>query len=72
MAYCQWLLQEHTGDVALVTQMLVTDNAGFVQDAVFTTTCHLWAESNAHAHHLANHQHQFSINVWARIIWDDL
>jgi hypothetical protein len=32
----------------------------------------MWAENNPHAHHAENHQYQFSINVAAGIISDDL
>jgi hypothetical protein len=38
----------------------------------FLTTSHMCAENNPHAHHIANQQCQFSINLWAGIIRDDL
>jgi hypothetical protein len=63
-AYCQWLRCHHINDVAFVTQLSVTNEAGFMQDGTFNChKSHLRAENNPHACHIANHQHHFSINV---------
>jgi hypothetical protein len=34
VAFCQWLLRQHINDVALVTRLLVTDEAGFTRDGI--------------------------------------
>jgi hypothetical protein len=37
-----------------------------------TRTCGLWSDENPHAIHSARHQQQFSVNVWASIVGDNL
>jgi hypothetical protein len=70
-AYCQWLLRQHISNVALVTRLLLTDEARFTRDRIFSAISRLWVENNSHARHAANHHRQFSINMWAGIIGDD-
>jgi hypothetical protein len=72
-ACCLWPLRQHINDAARVTRLLTTDEAGFKQDGIFNRhNNHLWAENIPNARRDANHQRQFSINVWAGIIWGDL
>ena len=57
----------------LTRNVLVTDEACFNRTGVFNFhNLHLWAQENPHAFRRHFFQQQFSVNVWAGIVDDQL
>ncbi|XP_026829886.1 uncharacterized protein LOC105283860 [Ooceraea biroi] len=72
IAFCQWflsrnLIQPNFGRIALFS-----DEACFTRDGVFNSrNSHIWDE-NPHAVAFTRHQQQFSVNIWAGIVGENL
>jgi hypothetical protein len=50
-----------------------TDEACFTRDGIFNfNDAHMWDDENHYALGLSNHQHQFSVSVWMRVIGDKI
>ena len=71
--FCQWLIGKHDENPNFTRNVLVTDEACFNRTGVLNFhNLHLWAQDNPHAIRRHFYQHQFSVNVWAGIVDDQL
>ena len=73
VTFCEWYLQKCALNNEFPNLVLFTDEAQFTRDGIFNFhNQHNWMEDNPHAIVQSRHQHQFSINVWAGIIGNEL
>lgn len=71
--FCAWLNRKVRHDANFVRRILWTDEAKFTRAGITNhRNHHLWLNENPHAVRPASFQHEFSINVWAGIIDDEL
>lgn len=73
LEFCHWFLEKHNEDPNFLRYVMFTDEAGFTRDGIFNChNTHIWADENPHAIRDSHHQQQFSINVWAGIVGNQL
>lgn len=71
--FCQWFLHQLQNDRRFSKRVLFTDEASFTRRGIVNFhNYHSWAEENPHALRIANSQHQFSINIWAGIVGNEI
>lgn len=69
---CQWLIRKCTNPNFL-NDILFTDEARFSRLAILNIhNTHMWTIENPHAISENRHQYQFSINVWAGVLGDQI
>lgn len=69
---CQWLIQR-CRNPHFLNNIIFTDEAKFSRMAILNThNTHIWAIENPNAISENRHQYQFSINVWAAILGDNI
>lgn len=67
--FCRWWLQQELMQPGFGRHVLFTHEARFTRDGFFNSrNSHIWSEDNPHAISLRRDQHQFSINIWAGIV----
>lgn len=65
----RWFLQQDVFNPNFLCYVLFTDEALFTREGVFNSkNSHVWALENPHETVMHNHQHRFSVNVWAGIV----
>lgn len=70
---CQWFIQKCDDDDNFLSKVLFTDEANFSRTGLVNLhNTHIWADENPHAIMCHRHQHQFSLNVWAGILGENL
>lgn len=73
LTFCQWMQARITQKPNFVGEIMFTDEANFSRDGIFNYhNNHIWADENPHAISEGHHQQQFSVNVWAGIVGDQL
>lgn len=71
--FCQWFLNKLRHDHHFSKRVLFTDEASFTRKGIVNFhNLHTWADENPHSLRVANSQYQFSINIWAGIIGNDV
>lgn len=73
LEFSRWILRKCTTHPNFLSRILFTDEAQFTRDGVVNFhNVHVWAEENPHEIRQSRHQEQFSINVWAGIVGDEI
>jgi len=71
--FCSWILTKIRNDPDFTAKIMWTDEATFTRAGITNfRNLHIWAEENPHAIRPSRFQQQFSVNVWAAIINDEL
>lgn len=71
--FCTWFLRQRVEIPGLEAMVLWSDEAGFGRDGVFNFhNEHYYDFENPHVIRQGRHQHQFSLNVWAGIVGNEL
>lgn len=71
--FCRWMLQKLRRNEDFVSQILFTNEAGFDRKGVFNFhNEYVWTSENPHAVVEKNTERQFSCNVWAGIVNENL
>lgn len=71
--FCRWFLNKLENDRHFPRRILFTDEASFTKKGIMNFhNLHTWADENPNLIRVANSQYQFSINVWAGIIGNDI
>jgi hypothetical protein len=67
--FCHWFLERLRNDRSFARHILFTDEACFTRKGILNFhNLHTWAEENPHSLRVANSQYEFSVNIWAGII----
>ena len=70
LAFCQWFLNHNEPDFGSI---LFSDEACFTRDGYFNSrNSHIWHDENPHAVAPRRHQQQFSVNMWAGILGENI
>lgn len=71
--FCNWILAQQRANINFMRNILWTDEATFTRAGITNhRNLHVWATENPHAIRETTFQTQFSINVWAGMIDDEL
>lgn len=71
--FCQWFLRKLRHDRHFSRIVLFTDEASFTRKGIINFhNIHTWADENPNLLRIANSQYQFSVNIWAGIIDDEI
>jgi hypothetical protein len=63
--FCWWYINQTAIDPHFASNVLVTNEATFSQDAIFNChNMHMWNQENPHVTSVQAHQQRFSLNVW--------
>ena len=68
--FCNWVLNQYDVQPDFVSDVLFTDEDSFTRDGLILNhrNSHVWDYVQPNALVEGNHQHKFSINIWAGII----
>jgi hypothetical protein len=73
MTFCQWFVGRNLVQPDFSRNVMFTDEACFTRDGFFNShNSHIWEVENPHANTLRKNQHQFSINIWAGIVGENV
>lgn len=73
LAFCHWLRAILQQQPNFLNNVIFTDEAGFTRDGIFNSqNTHIWSDENPHAVRERRFQRQFSINVWAGVLGNQL
>lgn len=73
LRFSRWWLQQNLRQPDFGRYVLFTDEACFTRDGFFNSrNSHIWDDENPHAIALRRDQHQFSVNVWAGIVGENI
>ena len=71
--FSRWLLDQSLIFPSFSSDILFTDEAQFTREGIFNhQNQHHWTQANPHLTIERNHQHRYSVNVWAGILGDRL
>nr|XP_012145923.1 PREDICTED: uncharacterized protein LOC105663164 [Megachile rotundata] len=71
--FCSWMEEKIRTDESFLSRILFTDDASFNRHKIFNFhNSYVWNEENPHATLAINTQRQFSLNIWAGILGNDL
>ena len=71
--FSRWILRKCAHNPDFLSRVLFSDEAHFTRDGIVNYhNLHVWAVENPHKIREARHQQQFSLNVWAGIVVDEL
>lgn len=67
--FSRWFIQKCVENDLFLNTILSTDEAMFTNNGMFNIhNEHEWSEENPHSFMQVQHQHRFSINVWAGVV----
>lgn len=73
LQFSRWILDKCERNRNFLSRILFTDEAQFSRDGVVNFhNVHVWAVENPHDIRQYRHQVQFSLNVWAGIVGDEI
>lgn len=68
LAFCHWIIQQHTQNNNFIFQVLWSDEACFTRNGINNYhNEHVWSLQNPHAIRPGTFQQRFSVNVWGGI-----
>lgn len=71
--FCEWLIRQDRVNPNFTSDVLATDESCFTRNGIMNFhNTHIWSVENPHAFRRVHCQQQFSVNVWAGIVNNQL